>query len=135
MAWDFSTEPEFEEKLEWMRGFVREEVFPLETLDLTYDQVRVLIRPLQEQVKAQGLWAAHLPPALGGMGFGQVRLGLMHEILGQSPYGAGGVRQQRAGLGERRVAGGGDRGDRGTRRSGSSGCSPCWMGRCGRPSR
>ena len=85
MAWDFSTEPEFEEKLEWMRGFVREEVFPLETLDLTYDQVRVVIRPLQEQVKAQGLWAAHLPPALGGMGFGQVRLGLMHEILGQSP--------------------------------------------------
>src|SRR6202035_254155 len=86
MAWDFSTEPEFEEKLEWMRGFVRDEVFPLETLDLTYDQVRVLIRPLQEQVKAQGLWAAHLPPALGGMGFGQVKLGLMHEILGQSPY-------------------------------------------------
>src|SRR5271163_1352574 len=86
MAWDFSTEPEFEEKLEWMRGFVREEVYPLETLDLTYDQVRVLIRPLQEQVKVQGLWAAHLPPALGGMGFGQVRLGLMREILGQSPY-------------------------------------------------
>src|ERR1700683_5358104 len=85
MAWDFSTEPEFEEKLEWMRGFVREEVFPLETLDLTYDQVRVVIRPLQEQVKGQGCGAAHLPPALGGMGFGQVRLGLMHEILGQSP--------------------------------------------------
>src|SRR5580700_3226548 len=85
MAWDFSTEPEFEEKLEWMRGFVREEVFPLETLELTYDQVRVVIRPLQEQVKEQGLWAAHLPPDLGGMGFGQVKLGLMHEILGQSP--------------------------------------------------
>ncbi len=85
MAWDFSTEPEFEEKLAWMRGFVRDEVFPLETLDLDYDQVRALVRPLQEQVKAQGLWAAHLPPALGGMGFGQVRLGLMHEILGQSP--------------------------------------------------
>ena len=32
MAWDFSTEPEFEEKLEWMRGFVESEVFPLETL-------------------------------------------------------------------------------------------------------
>src|SRR5580698_9186808 len=87
MAWDFSTEPEFEEKLEWMRDFVRQEVFPLETLDLTYDQVRVAIRPLQERVKEQGLWAAHLPPALGGMGFGQVKLGLMHEILGQSPYG------------------------------------------------
>ena len=32
MAWDFSTEPEFEEKLEWMRAFVREEIMPLETL-------------------------------------------------------------------------------------------------------
>ena len=34
MAWDFSTEPEFAEKLEWMRGFVRDEIIPLETLDL-----------------------------------------------------------------------------------------------------
>ena len=34
MAWDFSTEPEFEEKLEWMRGFVRDEIIPLETLEL-----------------------------------------------------------------------------------------------------
>ena len=85
MAWEFSTEPEFEENLVWMRSFVREEVFPLETLDLTYEQLKVAVQPLQERVKAEGLWAAHLPPALGGMGFGQVRLGLMHEILGQSP--------------------------------------------------
>ena len=32
MAWDFSTEPEFEAQLAWMRGFVKEEIFPLETL-------------------------------------------------------------------------------------------------------
>ena len=87
MAWEFSTEPEFESQLEWMRGFVREEVFPIETLELAYDEVLQLIRPLQEEVKRRGLWAAHLPPELGGMGFGQVRLGLMHEILGQSPFG------------------------------------------------
>ncbi len=87
MAWDFSTEPEFEAKLEWMRAFVREEIFPIETLDLPYDQVLRAIRPLQDEVKRQGLWAAHLPPTLGGQGFGQVRLGLMHEILGQTPYG------------------------------------------------
>ena len=31
MAWDFSTEPEFEAKLEWMRGFVRDEIIPLES--------------------------------------------------------------------------------------------------------
>ncbi|MBA2607376.1 MAG: acyl-CoA dehydrogenase family protein [Actinobacteria bacterium] len=83
MAWDFSTEPEFEEKLAWMRGFVREEIFPLETLDLTHEQFLKAIAPMQAEVRAQGLWAAHLPPELGGGGFGQVKLGLMHEILGQ----------------------------------------------------
>jgi acyl-CoA dehydrogenase len=86
MAWDFSTEPDFQEKLDWMREFVREEVFPLETLDLDHDTFVRAIRPLTERVKEAGLWAAHLPPELGGGGFGQVRLGLMHEILGQSPY-------------------------------------------------
>jgi len=35
MAWGFSTEPEFEEKLAWMRGFVREEIIPLEALTST----------------------------------------------------------------------------------------------------
>ncbi len=87
MAWDFETEPEFEEQLAWMRGFVKEEIFPLETLGLDYETTLRVIAPLQDQVKAQGLWAAHLPPSLGGMGFGQVRLGLMHEILGQTPLG------------------------------------------------
>jgi acyl-CoA dehydrogenase len=32
MAWDFSTEPEFEKKLDWVREFVREEVQPLEVV-------------------------------------------------------------------------------------------------------
>jgi acyl-CoA dehydrogenase len=32
------------------------------------------------------LWAAHLGPELGGQGFGQVKLGLMHEILGSCIY-------------------------------------------------
>src|SRR6201987_39300 len=85
MAWDFSTEPEFEEKLEWMRTFVREEVYPLETLDLDEATFRRLTDPLKEEVKKRGLWAAHLDPELGGQGFGQVKLGLMHEILGTSP--------------------------------------------------
>jgi acyl-CoA dehydrogenase len=84
MSWDFSTEPEFEAKLEWMRTFVRDEVFPLETLDLDHETFLRAIRPLQQQVRDQGLWAAHLDPELGGQGFGQVKLGLMHEILGQS---------------------------------------------------
>ncbi|KAA9159619.1 acyl-CoA dehydrogenase [Amycolatopsis acidicola] len=86
MAWDFSTEPEFEEKLAWMRGFVRDEIIPLETLDLDADAFARATAPLKEEVKARGLWAAHLPPSLGGRGFGQVKLGLMHEILGRCAY-------------------------------------------------
>jgi acyl-CoA dehydrogenase len=86
MAWDFSTEPAFEEKLEWMRTFVREEVYPLETIDLDEATFRRLTDPLKEEVRKQGLWAAHLDPELGGQGFGQVKLGLMHEILGSSIF-------------------------------------------------
>src|SRR5207302_10354789 len=86
MAWDFSTEPEFEEKLAWMRTFVRDEIYPLETLDLDEATFRRLTDPLKQQVKDMDLWAAHLDPELGGQGFGQVKLGLMHEILGTSIY-------------------------------------------------
>jgi acyl-CoA dehydrogenase len=83
--WDFSTEPEFQAHLDWMRAFVREEIWPLETLDLEYDQLMRAFAPLQARVRERGLWAAHLDPELGGQGFGQVKLGLMHEILGTSP--------------------------------------------------
>ena len=88
MAWDFSTEPDFQEQLDWMRRFVREEVWPLEVLgdELSDEALFRAIQPLQEQVRERDLWAAHLPPDLGGQGYGQVKLGLMHEILGTSLY-------------------------------------------------
>ena len=84
MAWDFSTEPAFQEHLDWMREFVRDEIWPIETIldELSREQLARLIGPLQEEVKERGLWAAHLPPELGGQGYGQVKLALMHEILG-----------------------------------------------------
>jgi acyl-CoA dehydrogenase len=87
MAWDFSTEPEFQQKLDWMGSFVREQIWPLETVldELGWDGLTRAIAPLQDEVKAQGLWAAHLDPELGGQGYGQVKLGLMHEILGTTP--------------------------------------------------
>ena len=87
MPWDFSTEPEFQEKLDWMREFVRERIWPLETLidELGFDGLKRAIAPLAEEVRERDLWAAHLDPELGGQGFGQVKLGLMHEILGTSP--------------------------------------------------
>src|SRR5438270_9268452 len=88
MAWDFETEPEFEKKLEWMRKFVKDEVYPLEVIasEVDDEQFLRLIRPLQQEVRSQKLWATHLPPELGGQGYGQIKLGLMHEIDGMSPW-------------------------------------------------
>ena len=88
MPWDFSTEPEFEQQLEWMRAFVREEIWPIEAVqdELGKAELERIYEPLQERVRQRGLWAAHLPPELGGQGFGQVKLGLMNEILGTSIY-------------------------------------------------
>ena len=88
VGWDFSTEPEFQAQLDWMRDFVRQEIWPIETVFEELGQAGFMraMAPLQEQVRERGLWAAHLPPELGGQGFGQVKLGLMHEILGTSPF-------------------------------------------------
>lgn len=87
---DFRVDPEFQKKLDWMKQFVRDEVEPLDLLfpsassmyDIKNTQARAAIKPLRDKVKAQGLWACHLPPELGGKGYGQLKLALMNEILG-----------------------------------------------------
>ena len=93
MAWDFSTEPEFQEQLDWIDEFVREECEPLDLVfssHIVYDRSHPVheqvIRPLQQQVKDRGLWACHLGPDLGGLGYGQLKLALMNEILGRSNF-------------------------------------------------
>jgi acyl-CoA dehydrogenase len=92
MPWDFSTEPDFEKKLDWIREFVREEVEPLEVLFPgceflpLNDERRRIVDPLKQQVRDNGLWAPHLGPELGGQGFGAVKLTLINEILGRSPW-------------------------------------------------
>jgi acyl-CoA dehydrogenase len=70
-----------------MRGFMRDEVYPLEVLETDDAGFMRAIRPLQQEVKQHKLWATHLPPDLGGQGYGQVKLGLMHEIEGASMWG------------------------------------------------
>src|ERR1019366_3021959 len=87
MSWDFSTDPDYQEQLEWMADFVPREIWPLEAIwhELGLDGLKAAIAPPQEQGQAPGLRAPHLPPELGGEGMGQVKLGLMHEILGPSP--------------------------------------------------
>lgn len=82
VSWDFSTDPEFAGKLAWVKDFVRQEIMPLETAALGWQAFRIAIQPLSAKVKEQGLWAAHLGPELGGAGYGQVKLALLHEQLG-----------------------------------------------------
>ena len=84
MAWEFATEPEFQAKLDWARRLVDEEVIPLEALRLEAEQLDAVTAPLKNRVKEQGLWAAFLPPALGGSGLDLVKVGLLNEIIGRS---------------------------------------------------
>jgi acyl-CoA dehydrogenase len=92
MSWDFTTDPEFQAKLDWADRFVTEECEPL---DLAFpDQERMpphpalrgVILPLSGRVREQGLWAAHLGPDRGGGGYGQLSLALLNEVLGRSQW-------------------------------------------------
>ena len=92
MAWDFETDPEYQAKLDWASQFVREKVEPLDYLfpHLQFTPLdetrRRIIDPLKDEVRAQGLWATHLGPELGGQGHGQLKLALLNEILGRSQW-------------------------------------------------
>ncbi|MEU2006749.1 acyl-CoA dehydrogenase family protein [Rhodococcus sp. NPDC019627] len=84
MTWDFKIDERWEAELDWMRNLVREELLPLDALELTHDEAMRAVRPFQDRVKARGLWGTYLGPDLGGPGLGQVKLAMMHEILGES---------------------------------------------------
>jgi acyl-CoA dehydrogenase len=91
---DFTIEPEFQNKLEWMTAFIRDEVEPMDLLfpeasamyNMGNKEARAMLAPLREKVKARGLWACHLTPELGGKGYGQLKLALMNEIIGRSSW-------------------------------------------------
>ena len=93
--WDFSAEPEFQKKLDWIKQFVREEVEPLDLVfnkfchsyDVTDEKAVAAIKPLQQIVRDQGLWAPHMGPHLGGQGVSMVQLAQINEILGRTEWG------------------------------------------------
>jgi acyl-CoA dehydrogenase len=93
MTWDFSTEPEYQEKLDWARHFVDDECRPLDLafpdpMNFTppHPALRAVIVPLKQRVRDQGLWAMHLSREQGGPGVGQLKLALLNEILGRSRW-------------------------------------------------
>jgi acyl-CoA dehydrogenase len=90
-VWDFETDPEYQAKLDWVEEFMVDDLEPLDLVALDpYDkknaETMAILRPLQQQVRDHGLWAAHLKPELGGQGYGQVKLALLNEILGRSRW-------------------------------------------------
>jgi acyl-CoA dehydrogenase len=93
VSWDFSTDPEFQKKLDWADSFVTGKVQPLDiafphlSLVVPTPERRAVLEPLKQQVRDQGLWACHLGPELDGKGYGQVKLALLNEILGRSEWG------------------------------------------------
>ncbi len=94
MSWSFETDGAFQAELDWIDDFTREEIEPL---DLVFREpgdpwdpaspAAAAMAPLRAIVKERKLWACHLGPELGGGGYGQVKLGLMNEILGRSRFG------------------------------------------------
>lgn len=87
MAWDFETDADYQEKLDWVEQFVREEIEPADRmyahpLDMSDPVRNALIKPLQAQVRERELWACHLGPELGGPGYGQLKLALLNERIG-----------------------------------------------------
>ena len=92
MSWGFETDPEYAKKLAWVDEFVRNEVEPVDrVIEHAWninDPVRnALIRPLQDEVRKNDLWACHLGPELGGPGIGQLKLALLNEVLGRTHSG------------------------------------------------
>ncbi len=90
--WDFSTEPDFQAKLDWIDEFITTEIEPLDqVLDQNVFQrpegaLRTLVDQLKQEVRDRDLWACHLEPELGGQGYGQLKLALMNELLGRSSW-------------------------------------------------
>ena len=94
MSWSYETDPEFQSQLDWIADFTRNEIEPM---DLVFREpgdpwdpdspAAKAMEPLRAMVRERGLWACHLGPELGGGGYGQVKLGLMNEILGRSRFG------------------------------------------------
>tara|TARA_E500000331_G_scaffold342571_2_gene376340 strand:- start:4644 stop:5942 length:1299 start_codon:yes stop_codon:yes gene_type:complete len=91
MAWDFETDKEYQLLLDWAEEFMSNKVEPLDmvlgsAMEYQDPDFIKLVRPLQQEVKDMGLWACHLGPELGGLGFGQLKLALLNELLGRSRF-------------------------------------------------
>ena len=71
------------------QNFVEQKLIPIEK-DIIYSNffdVESQLKELRSQVKSMGLWAPNIPSEIGGCGKSLMQLGLLSEVLGQSPLG------------------------------------------------
>ena len=62
MAWDFSTEPEFQTQLDWIRDFVDNTIIPLDLLCEGLDQAQLGREELVLRERADGKRVIQLLP-------------------------------------------------------------------------
>jgi acyl-CoA dehydrogenase len=87
-VFNFSESEEQKRMLDQATVIMNNHVYPNEKYMVPHHGLPMeILKPLQQIVKEKGLWAGHLPKALGGLGMGFVSLGLLSEVIGQSPIG------------------------------------------------
>ena len=72
-----------------IRAFLDERVHPMERefLNTPFITIKPKLELLRAEVKARGLWAPHLPTALGGRALSLTAFGQVSALLGESPIG------------------------------------------------
>ena len=76
------------ERLELVRAFMADRVVPNEQAIERQDEAgEQLLAELQDEVRAVGLWAPHLPPEAGGSGTGFLDYAYLNEQIGRSAFG------------------------------------------------
>jgi alkylation response protein AidB-like acyl-CoA dehydrogenase len=76
------------ERLEQVKTFMAERVLPNEAvLDREDDAAYALIAQLQDEIRALGLWAPHVPPECGGTGTGFLDYAYLNEQIGRTVWG------------------------------------------------
>ncbi len=89
---DFALSPETDDYRARVRAFVDERILPLEADPDAYDQEHENIHPerlaeLRDAVKAEGLWALHMPTERGGQGLAVAAIAACYEEMGRSIFG------------------------------------------------
>src|SRR3954452_23648325 len=76
------------ERLEQVKTLMAERVLPNESaIERQDDEGESLLAQLQDEVRAAGLWAPHVPPEAGGTGTGFLDYAYLNEHIGRSLWG------------------------------------------------